>query len=195
MATRRIDDETVRAKTGRSWHEWFDILEKASADRLNHQEIVNLLSRRHDLNDWWSQMIANVYEQHARIHEQYERAEGYEISVSKTFQVDVKIIYNAWFTDEKRRRWLQESPLKMTATTRNKSIRAQWANGQSRLSIDFYSKGENRSQVVVQHMKLPSLKAAEDMQTFWKEKLDALEGMLRKNRKDGTPEQEPARSD
>ena len=195
MPSTRIDDETVKAKTGRSWHEWFDILENASADKLNHQEIVNLLSRRHDLNDWWSQMVANVYEQHARIHEQYERAEGYEISVSKTFQVDVKIIYDAWFTEEKRRRWLQESPLKITTSTRNKSIRAQWANGQSRLSIDFYSKGENRSQVVVQHMKLPSLKAAEDMQTFWKEKLDALEEMLRKNRKGGAPEQEPARSD
>jgi hypothetical protein len=195
MPTTRIDDETVKAKTGRSWHEWFDILENASADKLNHQEIVNLLSRRHDLNDWWSQIVANVYEQHARIHEQHERTEGYEISVSKTFQVDVRIIYDAWFNDEKRRRWLQESPLKITASTRNKSIRAQWANGQSRLSIDFYSKGENRSQVVVQHMKLPSLKAAEDMQTFWKEELNTLEETLRKNKKDGTPEQEPARSD
>ena len=195
MPTPRIDDETVKAKTGRSWHEWFDILENASANKLNHQETVNLLSRRHDLNDWWSQMVANVYEQHTRIHEQYERAEGYEISVSKTFQVDVKIIYDAWFTEEKRRRWLQESPLKITASTRNKSIRAQWANGQSKLSIDFYSKGENRSQVAVQHMNLPSLKAAEDMQTFWKEKLNTLEETLRKNRKGGAPEQEPARSD
>jgi uncharacterized protein YndB with AHSA1/START domain len=129
------------------------------------------------------------------MHEQHERTGGYEISVSKIFQVDVRMIYDAWSTNEKRRRWLQESPLKITAPTRNKSIRAQWANGQSRLSIDFYSKGENKSQVVVQHMKLPSLKAAEDMQTFWKEKLDALEGMLRKNRKDGTPEQEPTGSD
>ena len=153
MPTTRIDDETVKAKTGRSWHEWFDILEKASADKLNHQEIVNLLSRQHDLNDWWSQMVANVYEQHARIHEQHKRAAGYEISVSKTFQIDVRIIYDAWFTDEKRRRWLQESPLKITTSTQNKSIRAQWATGKSRLSIDFYSKGENRSQVVVQHMK------------------------------------------
>jgi len=188
MPTTRIDDETVKAKTGRSWHEWFDILEKASADKLNHQEIVSFLSRRHDLNDWWSQMVANVYEQHARIHEQYERAEGYEISVSKTFQVDVKIIYDAWFTEEKRRRWLQESPLKITASTRNKSIRAQWANGQSKLSIDFYSKGENRSQVIVQHMKLPSLKDAEDMQTFWKEKLNTLEETVRKNSKGAAPE-------
>jgi hypothetical protein len=187
MPATRIDDETVKAKTGRSWHEWFDVLENASADKLNHQEVVSFLNRRHDLNDWWSQMVAKVYEQHARIHEQYERAEGYEISVSKSFIVDVRIIYEAWFTDEKRRRWLQESPLKITATTRNKSIRAQWANGQSRLSIDFYSKGENRSQVVVQHMKLPSLKAAEDMQTFWKEKLDTLEEMIKKNRNGGTP--------
>ena len=195
MPSPRIDDETVKAKTGRSWHEWFDILENASADKLNHQEIANLLSRRHDLNDWWSQMVAQVYKQHTRIHEQYEQTEGFEISVNKTFQIDVRTIYAAWVTDEKRRRWLQESPIKITAATRNKSIRAQWADGQSRLSIDFYSKGENRSQVVVQHMNLPSLKAAEDMQTFWKEKLNTLEETLRENRKGEAPEQEPARSD
>jgi len=195
MPTTRIDDETVKAKTGKSWHEWFDILENASADKLNRQEITSFLSRRHDLNDWWSQMIANVYVQHARTHEQYERTEGYEISVSKTFQIDVRTIYDAWSTDEKRRRWLQESPLKITASTRNKSIRAQWNNEQSRLSIDFYSKGENRSQVAIQHMKLPSPKAAEDMQTFWKEKLNTLEETLKKNKKGEAPEQEPARSD
>ena len=195
MPSPRIDDETVKAKTGRSWHEWFDILENASADKLNHEEIVSLLSRRHDLNDWWSQMVAQVYKQHTRIHEQYEQTEGFEISVNKTFQIDVRTIYAAWVTDEKRRRWLQESPIKITAATRNKSIRAQWADGQSRLSIDFYSKGENRSQVVVQYMNLPSLKAAEDMQTFWKEKLNTLEETVRKNRKDAAPEQEPTRSD
>ncbi len=195
MPTTRINDKTVKAKTGRSWHEWFDILENASADKLSHQEIVSFLSRRHDLNHWWSQMVANVYEQHARIHEHYERAEGHEISVSKTFQIDVKTIYDAWSTDEKRHCWLQESPLKITASTRNKSIRAQWANGQSRLSVDFYSKGENRSQVAVQHMNLPSLKAAEDMQTFWKEKLNTLEETVRKNKKGEAIGQEPARSD
>lgn len=195
MPTTRIDDEMVKAKTGKNWHEWFDILENASADKLDRQKIASLLISRYDLNDWWSQMIANVYEQHVQKHEQYKRTEGHEISVSKTFQVEVKTLYEAWLTEHKRCRWLQESPLKITAPTRNKSIKAQWENGQSRLNIDFCSKGDNASQVVVQHLELPDLKTAEDMQTFWKERLDALEEMFRENRKNEAPKKEHAKSD
>lgn len=180
MPTTRIGDETVLAKTGKTWHEWFEVLERASAHKLSHQEIVALLSKRHDMNDWWSQMIANAFEQHSSMREQYQRPEGYEISVTKTFPVDVKALFESWSNDEKRRLWLQECPLNVTTSVRNRSLRARWGENESRLSIDFYSKGANKAQVVVQHMKLTSLKDAEDMQLFWKQELSKLEGILKK---------------
>jgi hypothetical protein len=38
--TGRIGDEAVRAKTGKTWSQWFDILDKAGAKRISHKEIA-----------------------------------------------------------------------------------------------------------------------------------------------------------
>ena len=64
--------------------------------------------------------------------------------------------------------------------TRNRSIRAQWEDGKSRLSVDFYPKGKDKTQIVVQHSRLDSLEAAEKMQTFWKNQLSKLDELLEK---------------
>lgn len=40
----RMSDEAVKAKTGKTWKEWFTILDKAGATKMTHQEIVKLLN-------------------------------------------------------------------------------------------------------------------------------------------------------
>ncbi len=180
MPNLRVDDEAVKAKTGKTWHEWFDILHGGSTRNLSHQDMAAFLGRQYGLSDWWCQMIANAFEQHAGRREQHQRPEGYEISVSKTFRVDVKILYECWYSVEERGRWLQESSFKVTTLTRNRSIRAQWEDGKSRLSVDFYPKDKDKTQVVVQHSRLDNLEAAEKMQTFWKDQLSKLDELLEK---------------
>jgi hypothetical protein len=176
----RVDDEAVKAKTGKKWHEWFDILHNGSTRNLSHQDMAAFLGRQYDLSDWWCQMITNAFEQHAGRREQHQRPEGYEISLSKTFPVEVKILYECWSSVEERGRWIQESSFKVTTLTRNRSIRAQWEDGKSRLSVDFYPKGKDKTEVVVQHSRLDSLEAAEKMQTFWKNQLSKLDELLEK---------------
>jgi hypothetical protein len=176
----RVGDEAVKAKTGKKWHEWFDILHNGSTRNLSHQDMTAFLGRQYDLSDWWCQMIANAFEQHAGRRGQHQRPEGYEISESKTFPVEVKILYECWSSVEERGRWLQESSFKVTTLTRNRSIRAQWEDGKSRLSVDFYPKGKDKTHVVVQHSRLDSLEAAEKMQTFWKNQLSKLDELLEK---------------
>ncbi len=39
----RMSDEAVKAKTGKTWKEWFAILDKAGARKLSHQDIVKYL--------------------------------------------------------------------------------------------------------------------------------------------------------
>ena len=180
MPNLRVGDEAVKAKTGKTWHEWFDILHSGSTRNLSHQDMPTFLGRQYGLSDWWCQMITNAFEQHAGRREQHQRPEGYEISVSKTFPVEVKILYECWSSVEERGRWLQESSLKVTTLTRNRSIRAQWEDGKSRLSVDFYPKDKGKTQVVVQHSRLDSLETAEKMQTFWKNQLSKLDGLLEK---------------
>jgi hypothetical protein len=180
MPSLRVGDEAIKKRTGKTWHEWFDILSSGSTRIISHQGIVVFLGRKYGLSDWWCQMIANAFEQHAGRREQHKRPEGYEISVSKTFPVAVKVLFEHWSSIEERSRWLQNSTFKVTASTQNRSLRAEWTDEESRLSVDFTSKGIDKSQVVVQHMKLKSLEDAEKMQTFWRESLARLDDVLKK---------------
>jgi Activator of Hsp90 ATPase homolog 1-like protein len=178
MASLRVGDNTVKAETGKTWHEWFEILSSGSARNLRHKEMATFLGKRYCLNDYWCQMITNAFEQYAERHGQYQQPEGHEISVSKIFPFEVKILYECWFSVEERDHWLQESGFKVTTLTRNRSIRAQWDDAKSSLSVDFYPTGKDRTQIVVQHSRLDSLEAAEKMQTFWRNRLSRLNELL-----------------
>ena len=38
-----MSDEAVKAKTGKTWKEWFAALDKAGATKMGHQDIVKYL--------------------------------------------------------------------------------------------------------------------------------------------------------
>jgi hypothetical protein len=57
-------------------------------------------------------------------------------------------------------------------------MRVTWNDGKTSLEIYFDAKGEHKSQVVVQHSKLPNAKAASQMKTYWSAALDRLRELL-----------------
>ena len=64
--------------------------------------------------------------------------------------------------------------------TPNKSLRITWNDGKSSLEINFYSKDDDKSQVVVQHSKLPDAKSSAKMKAYWAKALDRLRASLEK---------------
>ena len=59
----RMSDAAVKAKTGKTWSEWFVVLDKAGAKKMDHKEIVAYVSERYEVESWWWQMVAVTYEQ------------------------------------------------------------------------------------------------------------------------------------
>ncbi|MDQ5977623.1 MAG: hypothetical protein QG602_595, partial [Verrucomicrobiota bacterium] len=57
-----ISSAAVKKATGRTWAEWFAVLDKAGAAKLPHKEIALRLQRTHRLADWWGQMVTVGYE-------------------------------------------------------------------------------------------------------------------------------------
>ena len=53
-------------------------------------------------------------------------------------------------------------------------MRLETGGAGSDLSVDFYPKGRDRCQVVVQQIKLPDQAAVESQRTFWKDALSRL---------------------
>ena len=56
-----MSDEAVKAKTGKTWKEWFAVMTRAGANKMSHQEIVKLISSKYKVGPWWQQMITVEY--------------------------------------------------------------------------------------------------------------------------------------
>jgi uncharacterized protein YndB with AHSA1/START domain len=176
----RMSDAAVKAKTGKDWKEWFTILDTAGALKLSHQEMVKYLHTKQGLGPWWQQMVTVTYEQARDLRELYQKPGGYSISVSRTVNVPLRKLYQAFATEKARKTWLSEYGLVIRKATTDKSMRVTWNDRKTSVEIGFYSKGDNKSQVAVQHSKLPDAKASAKMKSYWVKALDRLRDTLEK---------------
>jgi hypothetical protein len=175
---KRSSDEAVKAKTGKVWAEWFRILDKAGARKLSHKEIWRLLSEKHRVPGWWAQMVAVGYEHERGLRAQFQNCAGdFSASSSRTLGAPVPSIYNAWTNEKLRHRWLPGAKIEITTATPGKSIRAKW-DGDTRLSVYFYSAGSGKTRIAVDHMKLANSKHSLKMKSYWSNALDRLQKTL-----------------
>jgi hypothetical protein len=107
-AAPRMSDMAVKAKTGRNWKDWFAVLDKAGARKMNHQEIVKLVSEKYDVGPWWQQMVTVSYEQARGLREKYQKPAGYQISVSRTVKAPVTKLYKSFADARSRSSWPRE---------------------------------------------------------------------------------------
>jgi hypothetical protein len=118
------------------------------------------------------------YERLKGLRERGQRRGGsYEVSKSKTFNVPVAVLFDAWADDATRRRWLDNDEATIRTATRPKSMRLQWPDG-TIVALWFLSKGGAKSSVALAHMKLPSKAALETSKSDWTARLDALSRLL-----------------
>ena len=106
-----MSDEAVRAKTGKTWKEWFAILDKAGAEKMTHREIVRYLNTKQGVGPWWQQMVTVTYEQARGLRKLHQKPGGYEISVSRTINAPIGKVYYAFANDKARNAWLPEEGL------------------------------------------------------------------------------------
>jgi len=173
-----MSDEAVQAKTGKSWEEWFKILDKAGAKKMNHKEIVAYLNQKHNVGPWWQQMVTVTYEQARGLREKHETATGYSMGVSKTLPVALAKLYWACSDARMRARWFAEKDIVIRKATPEKSMRLTWSDGKSSVEWRFYAKGEAKSQFTVDHNKLPDAKAVAKMKTYWAAAISRLQNVL-----------------
>lgn len=176
--SQKISNEKVLSSTGKAWDEWFKILDAAGAAKMNHKEIVTYIGKAYQVKPWWQQMVTVTYEQERGMRALHQKPEGYEISVSKTIAVSLAELYNAFEDEKARNDWLPDTPITIHKSTPEVSMRITWTDGQKSLSVNFYDKGQDKSQVVVQHMKLTDAKEAEKMKAYWAQALERLKEMF-----------------
>jgi uncharacterized protein YndB with AHSA1/START domain len=172
-----ISSEAVKAKTGKTWAQWFALLDKAKAQAMSHKDIVAVLTRKNDPGPWWRQMVAVAYEQAKGLRAKHEKPDGFEISRSKTLGAAVDDVYEAWGNARRRLLWLPGAKLTIRKATENKTLRVTWGDG-SNVEVRLSSKGSQKTQITVQHGKLAGARAAAAQKAFWGEALDRLAQLL-----------------
>jgi hypothetical protein len=171
-------DASIQGATGRSWDEWFRILDRWGGNTKTHREIAGYVNQEHGVPGWWSQSVAVGYERARGMRATHQTTKGFQVGVSRTFPVDADRLFHAFEDTRQRRRWLEPGTLKIRTTQPGKSARFDFSDDGSRVEAYFTGKGPAKATVAIQHVKLPDRSAVEKMRSFWKERLARLGEVL-----------------
>jgi len=176
--TNMISDEAVIKATGKSWHAWFNQIDLQDGMRKSHQEIVALLKEESEIDPWWQQMITVEYEKARGLRKQHEMPDGFQISKSKTIAAKPKALFIAWQDADLRKTWLEDPGFMIRKATKYKTLRITWIDGKSDVNVYFYPK-KDKTQVSINHGKLPDEESALRMKGYWGEQLQKLAAIFK----------------
>ena len=173
-----MSDAVIKKNTGCAWDKWVKSLDYHGAEQMSHRDIAALVSEKYKVADWWTQSVTVGYERIKGLRARGQRRDGsYEASKSRTFNVPVATLFDAWADARVRRRWLDGATVKVRTATAPKSMRLGWNDG-SIIAVGFIAKGTAKSSVAVQHTKLPNREAADHLKKYWSDRMDALAAVL-----------------
>jgi hypothetical protein len=173
-----VSDETILARTGRTWKSWVDALDSAGAAALPHREIAAHVHETFDVSGWWAQSVTVGYERIKGLREIGQRRGGdFEATKSKTLRVPVERARHAFADARARARWLPGVKPTLRKTTSESALRFTWEDGTA-VDVWFVAKGEAKTQVAVTHRKLASKADAEARKAFWGDRLGDLAVLL-----------------
>jgi hypothetical protein len=175
----RTAADGVRRATGRARHEWFALLDEWGAGGRQYREIADWLTSEHAISSWWAQKLIVEYEEARGLRPRGVRPDGtFEVSASKTVAAPIERAFEAFVEAELRNRWLPGVALRERTSQHPRSVRFDWEDGETRLAVTFAASGDNRTQVAVQHERLPDVRSAGEMKAYWRERLAALSSVL-----------------
>lgn len=178
MTDTKISNEAVGKATGKVWREWFSILDDEDSTSKSHKEIAAWLGEHYDISGWWCQMITVQYERERGMRKVHEKANGFEAGKSKTFYYPVDRLYEMWIDPDKRKQWLETPDFEIRTATENKSMRITWPD-ETNVEVYFTAKGDDKTQISVQHNKLDSQKSVAERKAYWQTQLTKLNTYLK----------------
>jgi hypothetical protein len=171
--------EGMRRATGRDRSGWFAVLDAWGAAGRPYQEIAAWLTGEHGLSSWWAQKLVVEYEQARGLRAAGVRRDGtFTVTASKTVAVPAERLFAAFVDAEVRELWLPGAVIRERTSQSGRSARFDWDDGATRINVSVAAAGEAKSQVAVEHERLPDTQAAEEAKAYWRERLDVLKTVL-----------------
>ena len=171
-----VSDESVRKATGRGWDEWFAILDDAGAVGWKHPDIARWVVAEHGISGWWAQSVTVGFERARGLRAEHEGPSGFSLSATKTVNVPVERLYEAFANAKQRDDWLGHAA-RIRSSTAPRTLNLDWGDG-SRVAARFTAQGPTKSQVALQQDPLPDASAVEELRAFWRPRLADLKKRL-----------------
>ena len=173
-----MSDEAIQAKTGCTWVRWVGALDYLGADKLAHRDIAALVSKKFKIQGWWAQSVTVGYERIKGLRARGQRRDGsYEATKSRTYNVPIATLFDAWADARVRGQWLDGEIGRVRTSTRERSMRLD-GRDRSIVAVGFIAKGPGKSAVAVQHTRLRDRETASEVKRYWSDRLDALGKVL-----------------
>ena len=168
-------NESVLDRTGKTWTEWFEILDGIDATKLTHTEIARYLYTDLKLDGWYSQGITVSYERVRGLRPPLGDRDGtFSASASKTVPVSIDVLFDAWIESDRLDAWLGEGVLKLRSSSREKSARFDNLEFGTILAVYFTDKGPGKSLVAIEESRLASKEAVDERKAVWKDRFRKL---------------------
>lgn len=171
-------DEKLTAATGHGWEHWLSVLDRWGARDRKHPEIAAYLSAEHGVPGWWTQSVTNGYERTRGMRRKHQQADGFTIYASKTVNVPVDVLFDAFVDDELRSRWLTDGAMTLRSAQPGKVARFDWGDGATRVMVTFDAKGPAKATAAVAHERLPDAETAEIAKAVWRTRVARLKTVL-----------------
>jgi hypothetical protein len=169
----------VITATGRGREEWFALLDEWGAAGRSYRDIFDWLVHEHDLSKWWSQKLIVEYQQARGLRRSGVRPNGtFEVSTSKTMNVPVELLFDAFVNPSRRQNWLTDGKMSLRTSQKNESARFDWEDGSTRVNVSFIDRGPDKSIVSVAHERLDDEGIAGATKADWKDRLAHLKRFL-----------------
>jgi hypothetical protein len=143
-----------------------------------HGEIARFLTERHDVENWWAQSITVGYERARGMRLKYQQSDGFTISASKTIDVPLEVLFDAFVNARQRRKWLKDGEMLLRTSQPVRSARFNWEDGSTRVNVGFTAKGPSKSIVALAHERLADADEAETAKALWRDRLAELKSFL-----------------
>jgi hypothetical protein len=172
-----MTDASIRTGSGRTWDEWFRILDDWGGTKRTHRDIARWLHDEQDVPGWWSQTVTVGYERARGMRARHETTSGFQVSVQKTVGAPAERIERAFTQTRQRNRWLKTGTLTARRTKPGRAVADFDAADGSRVTIYLVPKKESTAVQVVQ-TKMSGADDVTRQRTFWRARLQALAEML-----------------
>lgn len=167
-----MSDSAIQRGSGRTWDEWFTILDAWGGTTRGHTAIARHVAEEFNVDGWWAQGVTVGYERARGLRAVNERPDGFSTNASRTFPVSVERLFDAVVN--------QPSDVLVRTTARKpRTANFKVADNGTRVSATFTARGPNKSAVQLQQTGLPDREAVATWRARLKAYLDEVGETLR----------------